>query len=300
MKAVAVMCSGSDRGSSPCAPLYFEVEGGFRVGYSENEFSELIYPHEFEDMVRGGEVLPLPTLDADPTDRAIVLGVPFWGSIHLPYKEVKFFVPMTHHCPRVCIVEKQHVSFLRGEIAAQALTRARAFLQTPTAPREDAYQEVQQGVLFAEVGTSLRKELVVCMCAIHRPRTQSIYNAYRSDFPGLTLGDLHNLVTSQLNESEGVSARSVAAMAIQALTDQNDFLGYQLAAERGAVSEAQLDEIAEDYLRPQTWNLDTLVRHATFLAALVPDRFDSELVETVFKCGSSLAHQALLYVKAEK
>lgn len=77
----------------------------------------------------------------------------------------------------------------------------------------------------------------------------------------------------------------LAAKAIRALRKQIEFLGYQLAAERGAVSEAQLDEIAEDYLElPTKYDLDVLLQDVATLALLVPDVVDSELIEYVFNC----------------
>jgi len=91
---------------------------------------------------------------------------------------------------------------------------------------------------------------------------------------------------------------SVAAQAIRSLIDENEFLGYQLAAERGAVSEEQLEELSKQYLKHHKWRMEDLVHQISLLVQVVPDRVDSELVGTVFHCDVVTAGHAV-YRSAE-
>src|SRR5262245_9815905 len=73
-----------------------------------------------------------------------------------------------------------------------------------------------------------------------------------------------------------------AREAILSLLDNLDFLGYQLALANGCMDQSQFDELAERYLATHQRSDEDLARMAAFLAVLVPNRFDAELVSMAF------------------
>jgi hypothetical protein len=85
----------------------------------------------------------------------------------------------------------------------------------------------------------------------------------------------------------------VAREVIESLLDNRDFLGYQLALANGCMDEAQFEEIADKYLAIQTNSDAALAKKSALLAALVPRRFDADLVSVALKCDIEQAERAI-------
>ncbi|MGK4000254.1 hypothetical protein [Sorangium sp. So ce1024] len=86
---------------------------------------------------------------------------------------------------------------------------------------------------------------------------------------------------------------AIARRSICSILDDRDFLAYQLTHANGGLTDAQLDEIAENYLPHGDIDDDDVARGAAMLAALVPDRFSADLVSVVFKCELEQAERAI-------
>ena len=85
----------------------------------------------------------------------------------------------------------------------------------------------------------------------------------------------------------------VARAAIVALIDARDFLAYQLSHAQGGMTDEQLDAIADEYLRHETWVDAELQLQIRALAELIPDRLDAETVSTIFACDIEQASRVL-------
>ena len=85
----------------------------------------------------------------------------------------------------------------------------------------------------------------------------------------------------------------VAREAILGLLDTRDFMSYQLSHANGGMSDEQLEEIAQEYCRPSTWDLAILQDHVRVLHNLISNRLDADVVSTVFQCSFEEARQAL-------
>lgn len=87
---------------------------------------------------------------------------------------------------------------------------------------------------------------------------------------------------------------SVAREVIYALADNRDFLGYQLALAEGQIDQEQFDEIANRYLASSPNKDDTgLVEKVAILAAIAPDKFDSDFVSVALRCDIDNATRAI-------
>jgi hypothetical protein len=87
---------------------------------------------------------------------------------------------------------------------------------------------------------------------------------------------------------------NVARDAIIALLDTRDFLGYQLSHANGGMDDAQLEEIAQKYLKTTTLSPKLLREKVQALRKLIGDRFvDVDVVSTVFRCDIEQAREAL-------
>lgn len=70
-------------------------------------------------------------------------------------------------------------------------------------------------------------------------------------------------------------------------------LGFELAHAEGLMSDETLDDVLKGYLALVPVNLVDLVEKARILHWIVPEKFDSELVQVVFKCSPELAARAV-------
>ena len=85
----------------------------------------------------------------------------------------------------------------------------------------------------------------------------------------------------------------VARNAILALLEARDFVSYQLSHANGGMSNEQLEEIAQKYCCPSSWDPTVLQDHVRVLHDLIGDRLDADVVSTVFQCSFEEARQAL-------
>lgn len=73
--------------------------------------------------------------------------------------------------------------------------------------------------------------------------------------------------------------------AIVALIHSRDFLGYQLSHANGGMDDAQLDEIATEYLVERHYTDEDLHTRLVVLKQLVGERLDVEAAATMLQCG---------------
>lgn len=91
-----------------------------------------------------------------------------------------------------------------------------------------------------------------------------------------------------------MDALRVARDAILSLVENRDFLGFQLAHANGAMSDGDMDIIADKFLSgPRVFDETEVARKAAFLAGIVPEKFDAELVSLVFHCELDEAERAI-------
>ena len=91
----------------------------------------------------------------------------------------------------------------------------------------------------------------------------------------------------------------VVRRAIVALLDAREFLGYQLTHAQGAIDDAELDDIADKYLRQDSWSDDELANDVAALAEIISDRLDADVISTVFACDPIQAQRVLKRVAAQ-
>lgn len=103
-------------------------------------------------------------------------------------------------------------------------------------------------------------------------------------------------VSVETTRTVRIEGSNVARKAIIALLDARDFLAYQLSHANGSIDDAELDRIADQYLRHETWNDQALATEVAELAELIPDRLDAEVVSTVFACDPEQASRVLVQV----
>jgi hypothetical protein len=80
---------------------------------------------------------------------------------------------------------------------------------------------------------------------------------------------------------------------ITALLDARDFLGYQLAHANNCMTDKQLDEIAEQYLKRKTYTIEDLRERIRVLKSLIGDRVDADVISTVFRCDYEKVYKAI-------
>lgn len=91
-----------------------------------------------------------------------------------------------------------------------------------------------------------------------------------------------------------MNALQVAREAILALLDNRDFLGYQLSHAHGTISDEQMDGIVDEHFsKAGSFKEGDAARKAAFLAGIVPERFDAELLSTVLGCDIEQAEKAI-------
>lgn len=96
-----------------------------------------------------------------------------------------------------------------------------------------------------------------------------------------------------MSDDPNPTFRDVASCAIGNLIEHAEALSVQLSFERGGMSEEQMEDELSSYLTPDTWTLESLVRHVTILSEVVP-ALDSETVVTAFKCDVMTANEAIV------
>jgi hypothetical protein len=94
---------------------------------------------------------------------------------------------------------------------------------------------------------------------------------------------------------------AVVEEAIRALLDARDFLGYQLSHANGNMTDAELDEIADEYLHPPVkripGDLRERIRVLKAVLGYSADRLDSEAISLIFRCTLDDAMTALRELK---
>ncbi len=73
--------------------------------------------------------------------------------------------------------------------------------------------------------------------------------------------------------------------AIVVLIRNREFLGYQLSHANGGMDDAQLDEIAAEYLVERHYTDEDLRGRLKILRQLVGDRLDAETASTMLQCS---------------
>lgn len=168
--AVGARCTPG--GAEPGAPLYFKEEGGVRVHYSGTEKGELIYDHEFSDMLALGEATAFSPRIESTTKRALC--VP---------PEIDFLLTEnpgngTRVAPGVYLMERYRVQEARDVIARKVLKHVSHNWHPRT------FDMALQGVLFAEAGTDVRKHLILAAIAARPSSATQVLNVYMTpEFP---------------------------------------------------------------------------------------------------------------------
>lgn len=100
-------------------------------------------------------------------------------------------------------------------------------------------------------------------------------------------------VVVTVREDLTMNALRIAREAILSLLDHQDFLGYQLAHAKGSVSTEDMERLEDKYLEPGPHDEAALARRAAFLAGIIPERFDAEVVSIAFRCDLEQAERAI-------
>ncbi|MBM3983055.1 MAG: hypothetical protein FJ304_22835 [Planctomycetes bacterium] len=91
-----------------------------------------------------------------------------------------------------------------------------------------------------------------------------------------------------------MEALEVAREALFSLLENRDFLGYQLAHANGSLSDQEMDAIADAFFgTAPVFDESAVARKAAFLAGIIQERLDPELVSTVFRCELGQAERAI-------